>query len=220
MAPLRIHAGLGDSPTVDWLRIVWPDAVLQAEMEMAANCVTAVEEVPRKASSCPYLFAWNGEQFEFVADFGGVGGLGYLVSPGQLCAAGPDRVPAASRSSCRATASTCCSALTPLEEVTYFDEAKLVAVDHPAGDRSVPERDDGDRRAAAGVRGVLLRSADRAGPGGGPSRPRRHRLGAAGRSPLRRRDAARSAIPGLGRRAFRRVGFRRSLWRACPRTPG
>lgn len=137
MAPLRIHAGLGDTPTVDWLRIVWPDAVLQGEMEMAADCVAAVEEVPRKASSCPYLFAWNGEQFEFIADFGGVGGLGYLVSPGQYAPPDPTEYLPIPRLE-PLHGQYVLQALTPLEEVTYFDEAKLVAVDHPAGTEVVP----------------------------------------------------------------------------------
>jgi len=137
MAPLRIHAGLGDSPTLDWLRIIWPDAVLQAEMEMAAGSVAAVEEVPRKASSCPYLFAWNGEQFEFVADFGGVGGLGYLVSPGQYAPADPTEYLPIPRLEPR-DGEYVLQSLGPLEEVTYFDEAKLVAVDHPQGTEVVP----------------------------------------------------------------------------------
>jgi tetratricopeptide (TPR) repeat protein len=137
MAPLRIHAGLGDSPTVDWLRIVWPDAVLQGEVELAGNCATVVEEVPRKASSCPYLFVWNGEQFEFVADFGGVGGLGYLVSPGNYAPPDPTEYLPLPNLAPR-DGEYVLQALTPLEEVTYFDEAKLVAVDHPEGTEVQP----------------------------------------------------------------------------------
>lgn len=137
MPPLRIHAGLGDSPTVDWLRIIWPDAVLQGEVEMVADCTTVVEQVPRKASSCPYLFAWNGEQFEFVADFGGVGGLGYLVSPGQYAPPDPtEYLPIPNLAP--QDGDYVLQALTPLEEVTYFDEAKLIAIDHPEGTMVLP----------------------------------------------------------------------------------
>jgi tetratricopeptide (TPR) repeat protein len=137
MAPLRIHAGLGGSPTVDWLRIIWPDAVLQGEVEMVADCTTVVEQVPRKASSCPYLFAWNGEQFEFVADFGGVGGLGYLVSPGQYAPPDPTEYLPLPQLAPR-DGQYVLQALTPLEEVTYFDEAKLIAIDHPQGTEVLP----------------------------------------------------------------------------------
>ena len=132
MPPYRIHAGLGDNAKVDWLRIVWPDGVLQAELEMAADRVVQISELPRKTSSCPTLFAWDGSRFEFVADFGGVGGLGYMVGPGtyappdsteylplpHLAPLGGDYV---------------VQVLEPLEEVVYFDEARLIAVDHPAG---------------------------------------------------------------------------------------
>lgn len=137
MAPLRIHAGLGDSPTVDWLRIIWPDAVLQGEVEMVADCTTVVEQVPRKASSCPYLFAWTGEQFEFVADFGGVGGLGYLVAPGQYAPPDPTEYLPLPQLAPR-DGEYVLQALTPLEEVTYFDEAKLIAIDHPQGTEVLP----------------------------------------------------------------------------------
>ncbi len=132
MAPLRIHAGLGDNPKVDWLRIVWPDSVLQAEIEVPGDQVTAITETQRKTSSCPYLFAWNGSRFEFVGDFGGVGGLGYLVEPGVFAPPDPTefvRVPGL-----RPLGDDyVLNAMTVLEEVTYFDEAKLIAVDHPQG---------------------------------------------------------------------------------------
>jgi len=135
--PLRIHAGLGDYAKVDWLRIIWPDAILQGEVEVAANRVLPVDEVSRKPSSCPYLFAWDGTQFTFVGDFGGVGGLGYYVGNGHY--AQPDSTEylplpqLAPRDGDYVLQS-----LTPLEEITYFDEAKLLAVDHPVGTEVFP----------------------------------------------------------------------------------
>jgi len=137
MPPPRIHVGLGDHPSVQWLRIVWPDAVLQAELELAADRVMEVTELPRKTSSCPYLFAWNGSRFEFVADFGGVGGLGYLVAPGQYATPDPtEYVPLPALKPI--DGDYVLHALTRLEEVTYFDEAKLIAIDHPIGTEVYP----------------------------------------------------------------------------------
>lgn len=132
MPPYRIHAGLGASAKVDWLRIVWPDGVLQAELEMGADRVVRVGELPRKISSCPTLFAWDGSRFEFVADFGGVGGLGYLVAPGTY--APPDATEYLPLARLEPLGGEyVLQVLEPLEEAVYFDEAKLIAVDHPAG---------------------------------------------------------------------------------------
>ena len=143
MPPLRIHAGLGANPKVDWLRILWPDAVLQAELEIAADKRVTVTELQRKISSCPYLFAWDGSRFEFVADFGGVGGLGYLVAPGgqkkATVYAPPDPTEYLAIPTLKPRdGEYVLKALTPLEEVTYFDEAKLIAVDHPLGTQVYP----------------------------------------------------------------------------------
>ena len=132
MPPARVHIGLGRNPKIDWLRIVWPDAVVQAEIEVAADRVLKVSEVQRKTSSCPYLFAWNGSRFEFVADFGGVGGLGYLVAPGVYAKPDPTEYLRIPRLEPR-NGEYVLQCMTPLEEITYFDEAKLIAIDHPEG---------------------------------------------------------------------------------------
>jgi len=137
MSPARIHAGLGDNPKVDWLRIVWPDAVVQAEVEVAGDRVLKLKEIQRKTSSCPYLFAWNGSRFEFVADFGGVGGLGYFLAPGSYAKPDPTEYLRIGRLKPR-DGQYILQCLTSLEEVTYFDEAKLIAVDHPAGTQVYP----------------------------------------------------------------------------------
>ncbi|KPJ75148.1 MAG: hypothetical protein AMS14_04150 [Planctomycetes bacterium DG_20] len=137
MPPLRVHAGLGLNPAVEWLRIVWPDAVLQAELELAADQVMTVTELPRKVSSCPCLFAWNGSRFEFVSDFGGVGGLGYFVAPGEYARPDPtEYLPIPQLEPHRGE--YVLQVTEPLEEVVYFDEAKLIAVDHPQGTTVYP----------------------------------------------------------------------------------
>jgi len=137
MPPLRVHAGLGPNPNVQWLRILWPDSALQAELELAADRVLKVTELNRRPSSCPHLFAWDGSRFDFVSDFGGVGGLGYMLAPGVYAPPDPTeyvRIPQLKPLGGQYVLKV----LEPLEEVVYMDEVKLIAVDHPAGTEVYP----------------------------------------------------------------------------------
>lgn len=137
MPPLRILAGLGPNPQVDWLRIVWPDSVVQGELDLPADRLTRIEELPRKTASCPHLFAWNGERFDFVADFGGMGGLGYRMGATTFAAPDPTEYVPIPRLEPR-DGHYVLQVTEPLEEVVYFDEAKLLAVDHPEGTEVYP----------------------------------------------------------------------------------
>ena len=135
--PYRIHAGLGQYPKVDWLRIMWPDAVLQAELELSADQVITITELQRKTSSCPHLFVWDGTHFEFVSDFGGMGGIGYLAEPGQYAKPDPTEYLPIPNIEPR-DGEYIFQVLEPIEEAVYFDEAKLIAVDHPTGTQVYP----------------------------------------------------------------------------------
>ncbi|UCE47931.1 MAG: CRTAC1 family protein, partial [Phycisphaerales bacterium] len=137
MPPHRIHAGLGEFLKVDWLRITWPDAVLQAELELPGNQVMTVAELQRKVSSCPHLFAWDGTHFEFISDFGGMGGIGYLAAPGTYGKPDPTEYLPIPNLKPRA-AEYVFQVLEPTEEVVYFDQANLIAVDHPLGTEVYP----------------------------------------------------------------------------------
>lgn len=137
MPPLRILAGLGPNTQVDWLRIVWPDSVVQGELDLPADRLTRIEELPRKTASCPHLFAWNGERFEFVADFGGMGGLGYRMGIATFATADPTEYVPIPRLE-PLDGHYVLQVTEPLEEVVYFDEAKLLAVDHPEGTEVYP----------------------------------------------------------------------------------
>ena len=110
-----------------------------------------ISELQRKISSCPVLFAWNGQRFEFVTDFAGVGGLGYFSAPGVSAppqvlehvkiepepAPPPDGV-----YELRVTE--------PMEEAAYIDRLELLAIDHPAGSaRFLPGRTARHQRPAA-----------------------------------------------------------------------
>ena len=131
--PPRVLFGLGENRKADYVRLSWPDAVIQSELEVAADQDWRVVKVSRKPSSCPILFSWNGERFAFVTDILGVGGLGFFVAPGQYARPDPTEdirippkciAPRAGRYLLRVAE--------PLEEVTYLDELHLIAYDHPA----------------------------------------------------------------------------------------
>lgn len=130
--PRRLHFGLGEHAKADYVRFVWPDAVLQSELEVAADQSWWMTKVVRKPSSCPVLFAWDGERFAFVTDFLGVGGLGFFVSPGSYAPPDPTedvRIPPELIRPDRGR--YLMRIAEPLEEVVYLDELHLHVYDHP-----------------------------------------------------------------------------------------
>jgi tetratricopeptide (TPR) repeat protein len=137
---LPVVLGLGGAGRADYVSLAWPDGVAQMETALAAGWVHQVPEVQRKISSCPVLFAWNGDRFECITDFAGVGGLGYFVSPG---VSAPPQVlehvkiePGQLRAKdghyeLRVTE--------PMEESAYVDRLELLAVDHAADQAVYPD---------------------------------------------------------------------------------
>jgi len=78
-----IVVGLGDSKEADIVRMLWPTGVLEDEIQVAGDKQQNVQEIDRRGSSCPTLFVWNGERYEFVADMLGAGVVGHWIGPGQ-----------------------------------------------------------------------------------------------------------------------------------------
>jgi hypothetical protein len=136
--PLTLHFGLGAQANADYVRIVWPDDVLQSEGWVPGGQTRVIEEFQRKQSSCPILFAWNGERFECVTDFLGVGGLGFFLEPGVYGPPDPTEQVLIPRLEPR-NGKLEVRIHEPFEEITYLDAAALIAVDHPADVDVVPD---------------------------------------------------------------------------------
>jgi tetratricopeptide (TPR) repeat protein len=169
-APADVLFGLGPRTSADAVRVIWPSGVVQAETESVtkegAQTVARVEpgtlsvtELDRKPSSCPYLYAWNGERFEFVTDFMGGGELGYWAAPGVRAAPDPTeyvRIPPSmlkernGRYELRVT--------NELEEALFIDRLQLVAIAHPAGTEVFPNEGLGNPTSSE-FRPYLVRGA-------------------------------------------------------------
>jgi len=128
----QLLVGLGNRKTADSIRILWPTGVLQAELDKPAGQVVKIEEVDRKGTSCPLLYAWNGLQYQFVTDFLGGSAVGYLVAPNQYGSTDADEyVKLAGVNLESRDGRYSIKVNNQLEEVMFIDELKLLAVDHP-----------------------------------------------------------------------------------------
>jgi len=78
-----LTVGLGAATQADVVRMLWPTGVLQDEVNIAGDRQQNFLEIDRRGSSCPTLFVWNGERYQFVADMLGAGVVGHWVGPGQ-----------------------------------------------------------------------------------------------------------------------------------------
>jgi hypothetical protein len=135
-APADLVFGLGTRTGGDVARVLWPSGILQAETATAAGGLTGrlnIQELDRKPSSCPYLYTWNGERFEFITDFLGGGEMGSWVSPGVRTMPDTDEYvridgsrlrPRNGRYEIRVT--------NELEEALFVDRLQLIAVAHPS----------------------------------------------------------------------------------------
>ncbi len=125
------HFGLGQQNQADVIRIGWLNGVPQNIIRPPTDASVCEQQILN--TSCPYLYAWDGERFVFVTDLLWNAPLGlqlaerqlapwrdweYLKIPGHQLAAWDGQY--------------VLQATAELWEADYFDHVRLLAVDHPA----------------------------------------------------------------------------------------
>ncbi|PYQ07438.1 MAG: hypothetical protein DMF83_09615 [Acidobacteria bacterium] len=139
-APADLVFGLGPRPAADAVRVLWPAGILQTEMGDEKKTALLVKELDRKPSSCPYLYAWNGERFAFVTDFMGGGEMGYWEGPGEWNHPDPDEYVRLTDEQLRPRDGHYELRVTnELEEGLFVDRLALMAVAHPADEEIFPD---------------------------------------------------------------------------------
>lgn len=124
------HFGLGPQDA-DVLRVLFTNGVPQAAVSPKPSAALCEKQILK--GSCPYLYTWTGDRFEFFTDLLWAAPLGLQIAEDVLL---PDRpweylkidadrlVPRNGRYELRVTSE--------LWEADYFDQIELFAVDHPA----------------------------------------------------------------------------------------
>ena len=130
----QMHFGLGEQTGVDVARILWPNGSVRAEFALKADQEVVTEQ--RLKGSCPFLFAYNGKNMEFVKDavpWGSAIGLRINnLGTARIAATEEwykiprnDLAPRDGYYDLRITGE--------LWETYYYDYLALMTVDHPAG---------------------------------------------------------------------------------------
>jgi len=123
------HFGLGRLRAADVLRVVWTNGVPQDRLQPGVDQRVVEEQLLK--GSCPFLYAWTGQRFDFVTDLLWNAPIGLPVAPGVYAGADPDELvrvdgarPVDGVYRLRVTEE--------LWEAAYFDAVRLWVVDHPA----------------------------------------------------------------------------------------
>ncbi|MEM9382160.1 MAG: FG-GAP-like repeat-containing protein [Planctomycetota bacterium] len=133
--------GVGDRDRADVVRVTWPNGVVQQELDVDAGVQFFLDnegfgvQPEGLIGSCPFLYAWNGETFEFISDVIGITPLGLPMAPGMLVppdhdeyvlVRGDQLVP-------DENGELVLQFTEELREVTYLDRVRLDVIDHPVG---------------------------------------------------------------------------------------
>jgi hypothetical protein len=125
--------GVNSSREIDTVRITWPNGLIQNQPRQAVGKAETFKEAQRLSGSCPMIFAWNGNNYEFITDVLGVAPLGASSGEGGHFPLDHDeyvQIPGTSlalvdgKYEIRITEE--------LHEVSYLDNLRLIALDHPA----------------------------------------------------------------------------------------
>lgn len=127
-----VHVGLGTYQEAEMLRVIWPNGSVQAEFAELGYGSKIFNEQMLKGS-CPWVFAYNGEEMEFVTDFLWRTALGLRInaqgeasvihSIDRIKIEGDQLKPQNGYYDIRITAE--------LWETHFFDHVSMLVVDHP-----------------------------------------------------------------------------------------
>jgi hypothetical protein len=130
--PVRVFTG--NLTKLDVIRVTWPNAVVQNWIDVGTDKAIEVRESERLASSCPFLYAWDGRRFVYVTDVLGVAPLGELAPDGTRVKPFPEEFVRLPRLTPDSGGDYVFQLTDEMREADFFDQVKLVAVDHPAGE--------------------------------------------------------------------------------------
>jgi hypothetical protein len=133
---LPIEIGIGKNKLLHSLNARWFDlSLFNLDVQVKPNETVTLTELILPTGSCPYLYAWDGEKHRFVTDLLGASPLGLPVSEGVYIDPNPDEIVwIGDETNFQPIDGNYQLQLTEeLREILYLDEAKLLAVDVPAG---------------------------------------------------------------------------------------
>ncbi len=129
----QTHIGLGRAERCTSVRVTWTNAIPLNLVGPKSNTIIHFEQTT--SASCPFLYTWDGEQYRFATDFNWRSPLGMRFAPGAPIPHAQTRdwvrvpgdllKPIAGFYRLIATED--------LREIAYFDQLRLVALDHPPG---------------------------------------------------------------------------------------
>ena len=126
-----VHFGLGRIERPDLVRIVWTNGIPQDLVEPEKNQSICEDQI--LGGSCPYLYTWTGEKFEFLTDCLWAAPLGLQLAEDVLSPCRTWEYLHIPGERLKPRDGEYVMQLTEeLWEATYLDEVKLIAVDHPA----------------------------------------------------------------------------------------
>ncbi len=139
--------GVGEQSGTDIVRVLWPNGVFQYELRRdlgdraatGGGALGALEQQEGLAGSCPFLYTWNGREYEFISDVLGITPLGLPMAPGMLVPPDHDEFVLVKGEQLAAKDGVFELQFTEeLREVTYLDRVRLDVVDSPAGTEIFP----------------------------------------------------------------------------------
>ena len=124
--------GLDGAESIDTVRITWANGLIQNESEQFVGMDHHYVEKPRLSGSCPMIFTWNGEKFEYISEVLGVAPLGASLGNGKFFSVDHDEYVWIRGDQLRERDGFYEVRITEeLREVAYIDEVRLIAIDHP-----------------------------------------------------------------------------------------
>jgi hypothetical protein len=116
----------------DTIRITWSNGLIQNEPHQKLEALT-IPEAQRLSGSCPMIFTWDGEKYQFITDVLGVAPLGASSGDGSYFPVDHVEYIQIPGSALKAQNGKYKLQITEeLHEVSYLDQVQLIAVDHPS----------------------------------------------------------------------------------------
>ncbi len=130
----RLHLGLGKAQSADAIRIIWTDGIPQ-NITVPSLLRTRIGVLAPQIlkGSCPYIYTWTGDRFEFFSDCLWAAPLGLVQASGEIAPTREwENLLIRGESLVEKDGRYVLQLTEELWETAYFDQVQLTAIDHPA----------------------------------------------------------------------------------------